>query len=89
MAPGLPLERPNSVRFDPSINLTSGCIFVVHEGVNIDFRTEGFNVLNQTNYDFPQSNVSSSSSFGVVVAARPPSLILQFAGSIIYGSCLR
>src|SRR5271163_4208157 len=75
----------NSVRFDPFYQLDLGLhkSFVVHEGVNFDFRTEAFNVLNQTNYAFPQSNVSSASSFGVVAAASTfPARILQFAGKI-------
>jgi len=77
----------NSVRFDPFYQLDLGLhkSFVVHEGVNFDFRTEAFNVLNQTNYAFPQSNVSSSSSFGVVAAASTfPARILQFAGKIVF-----
>ena len=77
----------NSVRFDPFYQLDLGLHknFILHEGVSFDFRTEAFNVLNQTNYAVPQSNVSSSSSFGVVAAASTfPARILQFAGKIIF-----
>ena len=56
------------------------------EGTSFDFRVEAFNVLNQTNYAFPQSSYSpSSTSFGVVAAASTfPARILQFAGKIIF-----
>jgi hypothetical protein len=77
----------NSVRFDPFYQLDLGLhkSFVIHEGVNFDFRTEAFNVLNQTNYAYPQSNVSSSSTFGVVAAGTTfPARILQFAGKIVF-----
>jgi len=42
--------------------------------------------LNQTNYAFPQSGYSpTSSSFGVVAAGSTfPARILQFAGKIIF-----
>jgi hypothetical protein len=56
------------------------------EGTSFDFRVEAFNILNQTNYAFPQSNYSpSSTSFGVVAAASTfPARVLQFAGKIIF-----
>ena len=42
-------------------------------------QSEAFNVLNQTNYAYPQSNASSS-TFGVVTAATTfPARILQVA----------
>ena len=76
----------NSVRFDPFYQLDLGLHknFVVHEGVNFDFRTEAFNVLNQTNYAFPQGGVGSS-TFGIITAASTfPARILQFAGKIVF-----
>jgi hypothetical protein len=76
----------NSVRFDPFYQLDLGLHknFVVHEGVSFDFRTEAFNILNVTNYAFPQSTVGNS-SFGVVAAGSTfPARILQFAGKIIF-----
>jgi hypothetical protein len=56
------------------------------ESVSFDFRAEAFNILNQTNYAFPQGGYSpTSSSFGVVAAASTfPARILQFAGKIIF-----
>jgi hypothetical protein len=79
----------NSVRFDPFYQLDLGLhkqFALRPQGTSFDFRVEAFNVLNQTNYAFPQSNYSpSSTSFGVVAAASTfPSRILQFAGKIIF-----
>jgi hypothetical protein len=79
----------NSVRFDPFYQLDIGLhkSFPLYpEGVTFDFRAEAFNVLNQTNYAFPQSTFSpTSSSFGVVAAGSTfPARILQFAGKIIF-----
>jgi hypothetical protein len=77
----------NSVRFDPFYQLDMGLhkqFPLYPEGTSFDFRVEAFNLLNQTNYAFPQSGVGSS-SFGVVAAASTfPARILQFAGKIIF-----
>jgi hypothetical protein len=77
----------NSVRFDPFYQLDMGLhknFPLYPEGVSFDFRAEAFNILNQTNYAFPQGGVGSS-SFGVVAAASTfPARILQFAGKIIF-----
>jgi hypothetical protein len=77
----------NSVRFDPFYQLDMGLhkqFALRPEGTSFDFRAEAFNLLNQTNYSFPQSGVGSS-SFGVVAAASTfPARILQFAGKIIF-----
>jgi hypothetical protein len=79
----------NSVRFDPFYQLDMGLhkqFPLYPEGTSFDFRVEAFNILNQTNYAFPQSSYSpSSTSFGVVAAASTfPARILQFAGKIIF-----
>jgi len=79
----------NSVRFDPFYQLDMGLhknFPLYPEGVSFDFRAEAFNVLNQTNYAFPQGGYSpTSTSFGVVAAASTyPARILQFAGKIIF-----
>jgi Carboxypeptidase regulatory-like domain/TonB-dependent Receptor Plug Domain/TonB dependent receptor len=79
----------NSVRFDPFYQLDMGLhkqFPLYREGTSFDFRVEAFNILNQTNYAFPQSAYSpSSTSFGVVAAASTfPARILQFAGKIIF-----
>ncbi len=76
----------NSIRFDPFYQLDMGLhkVFPLYpQGTSFDFRFEAFNILNQTNYSFPSSNLSSSSTFGVVTAATTgPARILQFAGKI-------
>ncbi|MGA9668356.1 MAG: carboxypeptidase regulatory-like domain-containing protein [Terracidiphilus sp.] len=79
----------NSVRFDPFYQTDLGLhkVFPLYpEGTSFDFRFEAFNVLNQTNYAFPQGSYSpTSSSFGVVAAASTfPARILQFAGKIVF-----
>ncbi len=77
----------NSVRFDPFYQLDLGLhknFPLYPEGTSFDFRVEAFNLLNQTNYAFPQSNFGSS-TFGVVAAGSTfPARILQFAGKIIF-----
>jgi hypothetical protein len=77
----------NSIRFDPFYQLDMGLhkqFALYPEGTSFDFRVEAFNLLNQTNYSFPQSQVGNS-SFGVVAAASTfPARILQFAGKIIF-----
>ena len=79
----------NSVRFDPFYQLDLGLhkqFPLYPEGTSFDFRVEAFNILNQTNYAFPQSSYSpSSTSFGVVAAGSTfPARILQFAGKIMF-----
>jgi hypothetical protein len=77
----------NSVRFDPFYELDMGLhkqFALRPEGTSFDFRAEAFNLLNVTNYAYPQSAVGNS-SFGVVAAATTGSArILQFAGKIIF-----
>jgi hypothetical protein len=77
----------NSVRFDNFYQLDLGLhkSFALYpESVKFDFRFEAFNILNQTNYAFPQSGVGSS-SFGIVAAASTfPARVLQFAGKIVF-----
>jgi hypothetical protein len=77
----------NSVRFDPFYQLDLGLhknFPLYPEGTSFDFRVEAFNILNQTNYAFPQSGFGSS-TFGVVAAGSTfPARILQFAGKIMF-----
>jgi hypothetical protein len=76
----------NSVRFDPFYQLDLGLhktFDLYPERVKFDFRAEAFNVLNQTNYGFASSNLSSG--FGTVVASETfPARILQFAGKFVF-----
>ena len=79
----------NSLRFDPYYNTDIGLhkVFGLYpEGVSFDFRAEAFNIFNQTDFAFPSSGFSpTSTSFGVVTAATTsPARILQFAGKIIF-----
>jgi Carboxypeptidase regulatory-like domain/TonB-dependent Receptor Plug Domain len=79
----------NSVRFDPFYQLDLGlhkAFRLYPESLSLDFRAEAFNVLNQTNYAFPQGGYSpTSTSFGVVAAASTfPARVLQFAGKFIF-----
>jgi hypothetical protein len=79
----------NSGQFDSYYNLDLGLhkAFALYpEGTSFDFRVEAFNILNQTNYAFPQSSYSpNSTSFGVVAAGSTfPARVLQFAGKIIF-----
>jgi len=72
----------NSVRFDPYHNLDLGLhkTFPLYvEGTSLDFRTEAFNILNQTNFAYPQSGAGAS-NFGAVTSATTfPARVLQFA----------
>ncbi len=76
----------NSIRFDPFYQLDLGlhkAFQLYPENTSFDFRVEGFNILNQTNYAFASSNVSSG--FGTVNASTTyPARVLQFAGKIIF-----
>ena len=79
----------NSIRFDPYYNTDIGLhknFPLYPEGVSFDFRAEAFNIFNQTNFAFPSSGYSpTSTSFGVVTASTTgPARILQFAGKIIF-----
>ncbi len=78
----------NSVRFDPYYDLDLGLhkqFPLYREGTVLDFRAEAFNVFNQTNFAIPASNLSSTSSFGLVTAAGTfPARVLQFAAKIIF-----
>lgn len=77
----------NSVRFDPFYQTDLGLnksFPIYRDRATFDFRAEAFNIFNQTNYAYPQSNFSSS-SFGVVAAATTfPARVLQFAGKIVF-----
>jgi hypothetical protein len=51
----------------------------LREPVNMEFRSEFFNALNITNFNNPGSNVSSSSSFGVITSQLGNPRVIQFA----------
>lgn len=79
----------NSVRFDPYYDTDIGlhkAFNLYPEGTTFDFRVEAFNILNQTDYAAPSSNLSSgATAFGVLNASTTfPARVLQFAGKIIF-----
>lgn len=53
------------------------------ERVNLDLRAEAFDLLNHTNWQAPDSNISDGTSFGTITTAFP-SRQLQFAAKIIF-----
>jgi hypothetical protein len=77
----------NSVRFDPYYNLDIGLhkVFPLNfEGTSFDFRAEAFNILNQTNYQYPSSTVGQSTFGAVTAATTSPARVLQFAAKLIF-----
>ncbi len=56
---------------------------LMSERVKLDLRAEMFNLLNHTNWQAPDSNISDGTSFGTITSAFP-SRQLQFAGKIIF-----
>lgn len=77
----------NSVRFDPLYNLDLGLhknfpLYV--EGTSIDFRAEAFNILNQTNYAYPQSGAGQSTFGAVVALTTAPARVMQFAVKFMF-----
>ena len=61
-------------------------VFRLRESQRFEVRAEAFNVLNETNYAFATSNISSGlAGFGIVNAQETfPARILQLAGKIIF-----
>jgi len=50
-------------------------IIAVREGMNLEFRTEIFNVFNHTQFFNPDGNITDGTSFGRVRRAQDPRLI--------------
>jgi hypothetical protein len=53
------------------------------ERVKLDLRAEVFNLLNHTNWQTPDSNISDGTSFGTITTAFP-SRQLQFAAKVLF-----
>ncbi len=53
------------------------------ERVKFELRAELFNILNHTNWQAPDSNISDGTSFGTITTAFP-SRQVQFAGKILF-----
>ncbi|SPE26763.1 hypothetical protein SBA3_1300019 [Candidatus Sulfopaludibacter sp. SbA3] len=56
--------------------------FRIHESVNLQFRSEFFNVLNHTNFGFPDANISDA-AFGTIRQTYPARQI-QFALKLLF-----
>jgi hypothetical protein len=56
---------------------------IVSERVKLDLRAEAFNILNHTNWQTPDSNISDGTSFGTITTAFP-SRQLQFAVKVLF-----
>ncbi len=54
----------------------------LRETMNLQFRSEFFNILNHTNFGLP-NNISTSAAFGTITTAYPPRQI-QFALKLIF-----
>jgi hypothetical protein len=77
----------NSVRFDPYYNLDIGLhknFPLYFEGTSLDFRAEAFNILNQTNYAYPQSDAAKSTFGAVAALTTAPPRIMQFALKLMF-----
>jgi hypothetical protein len=74
----------NSVKGYPFYQLDLGLHkqFALWESVRLEFRAEAFNLLNQTNFQAPNSNISSS-AFGSITTAFPARQV-QFAAKILF-----
>ena len=75
----------NSVRGYPFYQLDLGLhkqFGLPREGARLEFRAEAFNLLNQTNFQAPNSNISSS-AFGSITSTFPARQ-LQFAAKILF-----
>jgi hypothetical protein len=54
-------------------------MFPLWERTNLEFRSEFFNVLNQTNFQDPDNTVSDGPSFGHITSTLSNPRIVQFA----------
>ncbi len=57
--------------------------FKIYEAANFQFRAEGFNVLNHTNWATVGTTTTTPSQFGTVLSTRDPR-ILQLAGKLTF-----
>lgn len=67
------VRGPGALRFDASVSRE----FPIREGIRLEARAEGFNVINHANFSAPNTNLSSATFGGITAAADPR--ILQFA----------
>ncbi len=74
------LRGPNFVQWDLGVDKNFRLPF--REGMAIQFRSEFFNVLNHTNFGFPDANISDS-AFNTIRTTFPPRQI-QFALKLLF-----
>lgn len=58
--------------------------FKITERVNFQFRAEGFDLLNRTNFGNPAANISTPSSAGTITSTAADNRELQFGGRISF-----
>lgn len=69
------LRGPNQRNLDFSLQRD----FPIRERTKLEFRTEFFNLTNTPNFDLPESDRASGSSFGVISSTVSNPRIIQFA----------
>jgi hypothetical protein len=71
----------NNIRGPGLFNLDSGLFrtFTVRERLNLQFRAEGLNVLNHTNFSNPAADITTSSAFGYVTSTLTGERQFRFA----------
>jgi hypothetical protein len=71
----------NNIRGPGLFNLDSGLFrtFTVRERLNLQFRAEGLNVLNHTNFSNPAADVTSASAFGYITSTLTGERQFRFA----------
>ena len=72
-------RAPNFEQWDVSVDKS----FRIHESINLQFRSEFFNVLNHTNFLIPDPRVNDGAAFGTIRSTFPPRQI-QFALKLIF-----
>jgi len=71
-------NAPRTICCGPgTANLDSGVhkIVAIREGMNLEFRTELFNVFNHTQFFNPDGDITDGASFGQVSRAQDPRLV--------------
>jgi hypothetical protein len=72
-------RAPGFEQWDLGVDKT----FQIYERVNVQFRSEFFNILNHTNFGIPDPRVSDGAAFGTIRSTYPPRQI-QFGLKLIF-----
>jgi hypothetical protein len=72
-------RAPNFTQWDLSVNKN----FRIIERVNVQFRSEFFNILNHTNFLIPDPRVNDGAAFGTIRSTFPPRQI-QFGLKLLF-----